>query len=88
MKKYKAMCNEIMIQEVEITKETPKMVVLTTTGWDGKPNRELKNCKWYSYQETFEDAKKWLLSRAFHSVESKKRALAYAEEELAKVSSL
>jgi kynurenine formamidase len=86
MKKYKAMYNEI--KEVEIKKETPKMVVLTTTGWDGEPNRELKDCKWYSYQETFEDAKKWLLSRALKSVESKKSALAYAEEELEKVSSL
>lgn len=86
MIKYKAVFKEV--QRVEIAKETAKQVVLMRNGYDGKPLREAKVTSWYSYHETFEDAKTAIVDGAVSDIRKLKEALARAEKHLMDANSL
>ena len=84
MKKYKALFERI--EEYEVVKETPKQ--LTFINERGSEIRESKRTEWYSWHDTYEEAKQALIEKYSNIVELKERQLDYHKEQLRKIGEL
>ena len=78
MYKYRAIWEQI--EKFEIVKETPKQVVFKNVR--GGEDRELKNTSYYSWHDTFAEAKQALINERQSKVDSLKRQLKNAEEKV------
>lgn len=90
MKKYKTGGYAKLIEAVEVIKETPKTVTIKYVDWLGKQHqfREAKSGLYYSYHDTFADAKAHLLARQLGKIESLRQRLASAVAKLAEIEAL
>lgn len=82
--KYKAYLGRI--EKVEIIKETSKMVLIKSVTYGER--RELKESDWYSYHDTFEDAKNWIINHIQSKIDNYKRQIEIKEKELDKAKRL
>ena len=73
---------EQKITEVEVIKETEKTLVLASTNYKGKNNRELKATQYSIYFKTKFEAVEYLFSRLNNKVISSALAHKRAEHEL------
>ncbi len=71
IKKYKACMGKI--EEWEILRETAKQVVIIDSL--GIKRRESKICDWYSYHDTYDEAKQHLIYKAQSEVDNAERLL-------------
>ena len=85
MKKFRAYRDEII--EHEIVKETEKQIVYKSK-WGGNDIRESKDARWYSWHDTFEDAKQKLVEDAKSKINTCIYSLEYAKKELSKIEAL
>ena len=84
MIKFKAMFNTIT--QVEVERETEKMVVISFP--NGGSQKELKVSSYYSYWDTWDEAKNHLIEKAERIVNKKQVDLQKAEENLERVMQL
>ena len=73
MKKYMALLNLLMIEEVQITKETEDGVYIITS-WSGG-FRDAKRSPIHEYFDTYEEAKKWLLQVTENKIKNEQENL-------------
>jgi len=88
MKKYKAetFCS-VQIIEVIIERETDHYVFIKSK-WRKKLDRELKQCSYHKYFNTFKEAKDYLIDRQIIKIASKKQQLEIAEGRLKEIKEL
>ena len=84
MKKYRALFEQI--ESYEVVKETPKQIIYINNS--GREIREQKMTGYYSWHDSYDDAKQALIEKHSDDVEKKERQLEYAKEKLRKVGGL
>ena len=84
MIKFKAMFNKI--EQVEVERETEKMVVIPFP--NGGSRKELKVSDYYSYWDTWDEAKNHLIEKAEHEVNKRQGALFAAKNNLERINQL
>ena len=84
LKMYRAVTCSNEIREVDVIRQTEKFVVLEYVDWRGRKRekKELKSTGYYSYFETFQEAKDWLIERHTKKHAAAKSALDYARSKL------
>ena len=72
MKMYRVKTWQDIIEEVEIIKETKRMVVYSKYGREWKENKETNDVAWF---HTEEEAIDWLLNYWYNKIEGTRRRL-------------
>jgi len=78
MYKYRAIWERI--EKLEVIKETPKQVVFINVR--GGQDRELKKTSYFSWHDTFEEAKQALIDEKQFKIDTLKRQLENANDKL------
>ena len=84
MIKFKAMFNKI--EQVEVERETEKMVVVKDS--HGQSRKESKITDFYSYWDTWDEAKIHLIEQAEHEVKKREVELLAAKNRLERINQL
>jgi hypothetical protein len=80
MKKYKIRFDEI--HEYEVIKETKTQLVFINEV--GEEKREYKLTSWYSWHDTYEDAKQFLIAEQTNEINKYNKQIEFCKEKIEK----